>query len=138
MRKCCGPCKFTSLGEQYYGLGHPSMHSIFITEKRFVIEIEKSKQIQNFKIPFNSANFKPSWFLNFIFDNNFQIRQQIRVQWWKLSGKYRPYVNFWNTYSKYSKLDKFVQKKSIKTYALFWSQKLPFMVPMTNTNFVFK
>ena len=24
------------------------------------------------------------------------------------------------------------------TQALFWSQKLPFMVPMTNTNFVYK
>ena len=30
------------------------------------------------------------------------------------------------------------EKKSIVTHALFWSQKLPFMSPVTNTNVILK
>ena len=63
---------------------------------------------------------------------------QIPTQWWKLSGKNASYVNFWNWHSNHSKSDEFARKKSIMTHALFWSQKLPFMVLMTNTNFVLK
>ena len=106
-------------------------HSIFNTEHKFIIKIEKSEHIQDFEIPNNSSDLTPRWILNFIFDNNFQFRQQICVQWWKLSEKYTPYVNFWNTYSKYSKSDEFVQRKSIITHALFPSQKLPFIALTT-------
>ena len=34
-------------------------HSIFITEHKFVIEIKKAKQMQDFEILYNLANLKP-------------------------------------------------------------------------------
>ena len=122
---------------KYWHMGYNS-HSIFITKHKFSIKIEKSIRIKNFEIPFISRNSTPRWFLNSIFDNSFQFWQEICVKWWKLSRNYTPYVNFWYLFSKYSKSDEFARKKSKITHALFWSQKLPFMVPMTNTNFVLK
>ena len=39
-------------------MGH-NFHSTFITEDKFAIEIETSKQIQGFEIPNNSSDLTP-------------------------------------------------------------------------------
>ena len=55
-----------------------------------------------------------------------------------MSGKNTPYINFWNWHSNHSKSDEFARKKSIIIHDLNWSQKLPGIILVTSTNFIFK
>ena len=47
-------------------------------------------------------------------------------------------MKFWNWYANHSKLDEFARKKSIIMHDLNWCQKLPGIILVTNTNFIFK
>ena len=55
-----------------------------------------------------------------------------------MNGKNTSYINFWNWHSNHSKLDEFARKKSIKIHNLNWCQKLPGIIVVTSTNFIFK
>ena len=54
-----------------------------------------------------------------------------------MSGKNTPYINFWNRNWNYSKSDEFVWKKLIIIKAHIWHQKLPFIIFVANSNFIF-
>ena len=55
-----------------------------------------------------------------------------------MSGKNTPYINFWDWHSNHSKSDEIARKKSIISHDLNWCQKLPGIILVTNTNFIFK
>ena len=49
-------------------------------------------------------------FLNLMILTKSHNWPQIPTQWWKLSGKNAPWVNFWSWHSNHSKSDEFAQK----------------------------
>ena len=55
-----------------------------------------------------------------------------------MNGKNTPYINFWNWHSNHSKSDEFARKKSIIIHDLNWCQKLPGIILVTSTNFIWK
>ena len=55
-----------------------------------------------------------------------------------MSGKNTPYINFWNWHSNHSKSDKFARKQLKIVHDFNWCQKLPGIILVTNTNFIFK
>ena len=61
---------------------------------------------------------------------------EIRVHWQKLNQERASEINIWTHKSKY--LNNFERKKSITIHHLFWHEKLPRIMFISNTYLIFK